>query len=506
MAVPIKISNLQVKPADRKAIGLLDENSITQMYKSRPYTIDSVISAAFAAYNENNTLEKFLDLFGNEAKSKLEVGNREIQWDIILPADTGFTIDKAPSEIYGNSVTNLGIGFTEFKFGMYNDPFVPNDVCTPDDDAYQFDITGVTYDGLYYIYSARLSNDNVAFMPSAYLEKGRKITKRFTSVAENSTQGGKPVISSNITLRNSLTTLRQSYAVTRSARTTKNQDSNLVKLEMRDPSDPSKTTAYWATVVEWEARRQWMNERMYAKLESVYNQGVHLPSIRKDNESNRPILRGAGLLNQISPSNIFSHNGKMPYEYFEEICTDLARQISNYGSNCELTLFAGLGLRKLITDGMIAYYSSAIPSNILTHEAVFLSGQGNELVFKAPQVSTITLTNDIKVKIIGFKMFNDTTFYKKLVVGKNQTLKSYEGFFVNMATVGGKSNLQTVVREMSENMSWTVEGSFGPLGRSTNPSSPKDGYEIHTLTEENILIKDPIGSARILPLGMKTLS
>lgn len=502
------LSKLVVKQADRKAQGLVDENSIVQMYKAKPHYIDRVISAAYANYNKNNPLEKIRELLGKSTTS-LPIGNRECQWSLMLPPDTGFTLRKSPEDIYGQSgtMTNLGANGTEFKFGLDEDPFVVNDVCTPENEIYQFKIRSVVNDGLFYIYTAILVNPNVSFIPSDELAVGRKVIKRFTSVAEYSTEGGKPVVSTDIMLRNSLTTLRQSYAVTRSAATMSNRQDVVQKLTIADPNDPSKTTDYWATLVEWEARKQWMEERTYASLESIYNQGnsLNLTNLVKD-DNNRPIYHGAGLLDQISPSNIFTHNGSLVYEVFEDWCTTLAYQISAYGTECELTLFAGLGLRKLITDAVVAYYKSAIPSNILQDKATFMSGSGNELEFKAPFIKTLVLTNNITVKIVDFPFFSDPRFYKQMVAGKNQLLKSYEGFFVNLTSdATGKSNLQKVVREKSENLSWVVEGSFGPNGKSTNPSNSKDGYEIHTLTEENYILKDPIGSARILPTGMKVL-
>jgi hypothetical protein len=492
------ISKLQVQRADKRSVSLVDENSISFMFQKEPHFMNTVVTAALAKSSTKSPLDVIIELTKG-SKRRMSIGNRQYQWDLLLRADNSFTVVKSGLDLQ-SGFTTLGNGGQEFLVGFGEECFTPGDIVTPEDERYQLQVKRFYMDGGNYVYAFVVSDPSILSIPVDFAEVGQRWTRRFTPVAENSDRGGHGQISRGIKLRNSLTTLRTSYSVTRSARQSYAQQAMTIAIP--DPENPTKTTTYWTDYVNWQQMVTWSMDRAYAALESKTNEGVNLDRIIKD-DAGRNVYMGAGILDQISPSNIFYYsNGTLVYEQIEEWATQCALQVTSYGTQCELTLFAGLGLRKAIDTAVSQYYGSAVPANILTTGATFLEGKGNDLTHYTTMFSKLVLRNGNVLNIVAMEMFNDPYYYKKPAKGMGSyTQKSFEGFILNLGAsdTNGGGNLIKVFREGAENIMWTVAGSIDETGKASKSSATsRDGYEIHTLSEEGVYIPDPVGSARII--------
>lgn len=490
------ISNLEIVSASKQGVQLLEENNIATLYKTQPHEIDPVVTAALALMNKQSPLDYILEKMG--AVETLRIGQREMQWDLELRPDNGYTITKSPEEIYGQtSAMTLGFGGQEFAIGISDrEAFIPNDIVVPEDERIQLIVTRVAQDGLHTIVYFRIFNNTaVSSMSSSKVANGMKLTRWATVASEYSDRGGSGQISRPIKLRNSLMTLRDSYAVTRSAKQTKNV------IEITNPSNPSEKTWYWADRYYWNFLEQVKRGTDIMLLEGVYNQGSNVESIIKD-EAGRPIFMGAGLQDQISPSNLFYYNGTLDFDYLEEIVSALANQTTVFGTDAHLVLFAGKGLRRAITNAVTKKYAANVIPNIYQTGLTFLKDKGDDFEAFQRNCSRITFAFGNTLDILPMDIFSDVSYYKqKVSTGFPDTRKSMEGFFMNIGSPG-KQNIKKVYRDGAETIMAVVEGLIGADGKQAkNPSSGKDGYVGHVLREVGICLLDPMGSGRMIYNG-----
>ena len=96
-------------------------------------------------------------------------------------------------------------------------------------------------------------------------------------------------------MRNYLTTVRINYDITGSAY------SDVMAIALRDPAT-GKTSYLWADYQEWLALREWYKrtERMLVYMKCNVNKDG---SCNLKGSNGRPVFIGAGLLEQIAPSN-----------------------------------------------------------------------------------------------------------------------------------------------------------------------------------------------------------
>lgn len=490
------ISKLEIVSASKQGVQLLEENNIATLYKTQPEEIDPVVTAALALMNRQSPLDAMLEKMG--ATETLRVGNREMQWDLELRPDNGYTITKSPTEIYGQSTTmTLGYGNQEFAVGLGDaNAFIPGDIVVPEDERVQLVCTRSAQDGLNTIYYFQIANPSIASsIQSSKVATGMKMTRWSTIAAEYSDRGGSGQISRPVKLRNSLMTLRDTYSISRNAKQTKNV------IEITNPSNPSEKTWYWADRYYWNFLEQVKRGTDIMLLESVYNQGSNISTILKD-EAGRPLYMGAGLQDQISPSNLFYYNGVLTFDYLDEIVSELANQVSVFGTDANLTLFAGKGLRRAITNAVVAKYTATAIPTVFQPGITFLKDDKNDFEFFQRNTSRITFSFGNVLNIVPMDIFSDVSYYKqKISNGFPDTRKSMEGFIVNMGSVT-KNNVVKVYREGAENLMAVVEGMIGADGKQAkNPTSGKDGYTGHVLRELGICLKDPMGSARIIYNG-----
>ena len=82
-------------------------------------------------------------------------------------------------------------------------------------------------------------------------------------------------------------------------------------------------------------------------------------------------------------------------------------------------------------------------------------------------------------------------------------MESYRMTFLDFGTRDGESNISKVVRKDREMVQWYTGGAVAPgagHAKSINTlrSNAKDGYSVHFLTEQGIMVKDPTTSGELI--------
>ena len=188
------------------------------------------------------------------------------------------------------------------------------------DDKTQLRIQDAPYqDGNLSVYTAFLLNGNSAsYVDPEMLLAGRQVSRLASAYEEYSEEADILNYNTHFKMRNYLTTMRLSYDITGSAYST------VMAVALKDPKT-GKTSYLWSTYQEWVAMREWY-KRMERGL--VYN----VCNVNKDGSCNvkgkngRPAFVGAGLLEQIAPSNRRYYT-RLSAELLEDFLFDLSYNV-----------------------------------------------------------------------------------------------------------------------------------------------------------------------------------
>jgi hypothetical protein len=292
-------------------------------------------------------------------------------------------------------------------------------------------------------------------------------------------------------LRNHLTTLRLQYDITGSA------VASAMVIEMRDP-ETKKSSIYWADYQEWLALRKWYRTIDYALVYSKYNASSD-GTVALKGTNGRPVYIGAGLIQQISPSNRRSYT-KLTVDILEEFLFDLSYNILGMGDRKFIALCGEMAMKEL--DRVLKEKASAYQL-IDTH---FVTGSGQELTLGG-QFTTYKMLNGVELTLKHFPLFDNLYHNRKLHPVTGKPAESYKMLFVDFGMRDGESNISKVVRKGREFVMWNVAGSVAPgqgfsKNVSTSRATGRDGYSVFFLGEVGIMMKDPTTSG-ILELAVE---
>ena len=280
-------------------------------------------------------------------------------------------------------------------------------------------------------------------------------------------------------MRNYLYTTRLSYDITGSAFST------VMAVALKDPKT-GKTSYLWSTFQEWTAMREWY-KRMERAL--VYNQN----NVNKDGSCNlkgangRPVYIGAGLLEQIAPSNRRYYT-RLTAELLEDFLADLSYNVLGTNARKFIALTGEMGMREF--DRVLR--EKVVNMNLV--DTVFVTGSGQNLTLGG-QFTTYKMLNGIELTLKYFPLYDDTIHNRKLHPVTLKPIESYRMTFVDLGRRDGQSNIVKVVRKDREFIQWCTAGSVTPAGYAHSNtevrSNAKDGYSVHMLGEAGIMLKDP---------------
>jgi hypothetical protein len=462
---------------------LVDENMLSNALLTRPHEVSTVLSYIFGRY-ENNSINFLTQGLGKT----MTIENLEYEWPVMIDSDKAVTIVKA--EWNGSTVSSTdtpGINNTPIKIWLDEKWFGPGAVIAFDDREYLARVQGEPYqDGSYFVYTVYVADgQNSTYIDPTYLAAGKQVSREGSAYEEASEEADIVNYQTPFKLRNKLSTMRLSYDITGSAYSTK------MVIEMKDPKS-GQSSYLWSDYQEWVALRQWMATLDRWLVYSKYNTSLDGTTQLKGTNG-RPVHIGAGLLQQIAPSNKTTYT-TLTLDTLENFLFDLSYNILGQGERKFVALTGEMGMKEF--DRILREKASGY--NLI--DTKFVTGSGQDLTLGG-QFVTYKMLNGIELTLKHFPAYDNTTYNRKLHPITKKPLESYRMTFIDYGSRDGDSNLRKVVRKGREMVQWYTGGSVSPSGFSSSKdtlrSNAKDGYSVHFLSEQGVMLKDPTTSGEL---------
>ena len=459
---------------------LIDTNKISLASQQKPYEVATVLSYVFGT--KDNGYSTSLDMLTGGLGNVMTIDKPNFEWRVMVDADRAVTIRQA--QWNGANVTSgvtAGLGNTPILLWLEDNWFGPGAILEFDDRRYTARVASAPYqDGNLWVYQCFITNGNpVSYIPYEYLQAGCQVSRLTSAYEEYSEQADILNYQTGFAMRNYLYTTRLSYDITSSA------FSEVMAVALKDPKS-GKTSYLWSTFQEWEATREW-----YRRLERalVYNQN----NVGKDGICNlkgangRPVYIGAGLLEQIAPSNR-RYFTNLTAELIEDFLSDLCYNVRGTSDRKFVCLTGEQGMRDL--DRVLR--EKMVGMNLI--DTVFVTGSGQNLTLGG-QFTTYKMLNGIELTLKLFPAYDDTVHNRTLNPKTLKPIESQRMTFLDLGSRDGQSNIVKVVRKDREFIQWCTAGSVTPAGYGHSNtevrSNAKDGYSVHVLGEAGIMLRDP---------------
>lgn len=467
----------------KTASGLTDESMIANMLLTKPFEVSTVLSQIFGGYdNEQYNVLDYLTRGMGRVKT-IESDNPEYTWAVDIDTDKAIPIVKAEwnggaigsSDTPGLNNSTISIWLAERWFGA-------GAIVGFDDRNYQVRLQNDgMQDGDTFLYYAVMADGNPqSYIPPTQLGIGKKVSREGSAYEEGSEEADIVNYSSPFKLKNQITTMRLKYDITRSAATDK------MIIAYKNPKT-NKTSYMWSEYQDWKALRQWFQTidrySVYSKYNARPDGTINVPGT-----NGRPVRIGAGLLEQISPSNRRTYT-TMTTSLVQDYLEDLSYNKLGKGERKFLALTGEKGM---------AAFSKMLENKAAAFTMVdskFITGSGQELTLGG-QFTTWKMYNNIELTLAHFPWFDNTVYNRNPHPISGYPASSYNLLFMDIGLRDGESNIVKIIKKGSENLMWYTGGSIAPgmdMAKNirTLRSNGKDGYTVNFLTEGGIMLKDP---------------
>jgi hypothetical protein len=468
---------------------LIDTNKISMASQQRPHEVGTILSYVFGTKDAGYSTS--LDMLTGGLGNTMTIQEEVYEWGVMIDQDRAVTIRDAKwngAEITDESTP--GLGLTPITLWLEDAWFGPGATIELDDKT-QLRIQDAPYmDGNLAVYTAFMSNGNpAAYVDPEMLKAGHQVNRLASAYEEYSEEADILNYNTHFKMRNHLTTMRLSYDITGSAYST------VMAVALKDPKT-GKTSYLWSTYQEWVAMREWY-KRMERGL--VYN----VNNVNKDGSCNlkgkngRPAYIGAGLLEQIAPSNRRYYT-RLTAELLEDFLFDLSYNVLGTNERKFVALTGEMGMRefdRILKEKM---------ANLNLIDTVFVTGSGDSLTFGG-QFKTYKMSNGIELTLKYFPLYDNTVYNRQLHPVTLKPLESYRMTFLDLGRRDGQANVVKVVRKDREFVNWCTAGSVTPAGYAHSNtevrSNAKDGYSVHFLAECGIMLRDPRSSGELIMMA-----
>lgn len=459
---------------------LIDTNKISNASQQKPFEISTIMSYVFGTKDDGYSTS--IDMLTGGLGNVLTIDKPDFEWGVMIDQDRAVTIRDAKWN--GASVSassTAGLGNTPITLWLEDNWFGPGATLELDNKEFQLRVADAPYqDGNLYVYTCFIANGNpMSYIPYEYLKPGSQVSRLASAYEEYSEEADILNYNTHFKMRNYLTTVRLSYDITGSAYST------VMAVALKDPKT-GKTSYLWAPFQEWTAMREW-----YKRVERslVYNKS----NVNKDGTCNlkgkngRPVFIGAGLLEQVAPSNKRFYT-TLTAELLEDFLADLSYNVLGTNERKFIALTGEMGMRefdRVLKEKM---------ANLNLMDTVFVTGSGDNLSFGG-QFKTYKMSNGIELTLKYFPLYDNLTYNRQLHPVTLKPLESYRMTFLDLGRRDGEANIVKVVRKDREFVNWCTAGSVTPDGyahsNTTVRSNAKDGYSVHFLGEMGIMVRDP---------------
>ena len=459
---------------------LIDTAKISAASQQNPYQVATVLSYVFGTKDSgyNTSLDMLTGGLGNVMTID------QPRWERTLRLDADRPVTPRAARWNGAAITSdstPGLGNTPIQLWLEDNWFGPTAILEFDDKEYQVRVAGAPYqDGNLWVYTCFVADGQPSsYIPADLLTPGCQVSRLASAVEEYSEEGDILNYSTHFKMRNYLTTIRINYDITGSAYST------VMAIALQDPKT-GKKSYLWADYQEWKAMREWYKrcERMLVYMKNNVNKDG---SCNLKGTNGRPVFIGAGLLEQIAPSNRRYYT-ELTAELLEDFLFDLSYNVLGTNERKFVALTGEMGMREF--DRILK--EKVVNMNLI--DTVFVTGSGDNLTFGG-QFKTFKMTNGIELTLKYFPLYDDLMYNRKLHPVTKKPLESYRMTFLDLGRRDGEANIVKVVRKDREFVTWTTGGAVLPsgYGKSINTlrSNGKDGYTVYFLGEMGIMLRDP---------------
>ena len=464
---------------------LVDENMLSNAMLVKPHEISTIVSYVFGTKDDGYSSS--LDMITGGLGNVMTIDQRSYEWSVMIDADRAVTIRSAKwqgTEITAATADTVmaGIGNTPILLAVEDKWFGPGAIIELDDKEFQLRVSGTPYqDGNEWVYTCFVADGmSTSYIPNDLLLPGKQVSRLASAYEEGSEEADILNYSTHFKMRNNLTTMRLSYDITGSAYST------VLAIALKDPKT-GKTSYLWSDFQEWKAMREWMKR---CERALVYNKSSINANGTTDlaGSNGRPVYIGAGLLQQIAPSNRRYYT-ELSAELLEDFLFDLSYNILGSSERKFVALTGEMGMREF--DKVL----KAKANTMTLTDTVFVSGSGQALTLGGQFIS-YNMTNGISLTLKHMPLYDDTTHNRKRHPLSGKPLESYRFTFLDVSRRDGEANIVKVVRKGREFVQWYTGGAVAPgagYGKSisTLRSNAKDGYAVHFLGEMGIMVRDP---------------
>lgn len=458
---------------------LADQAMLSNMLLTEPHKVSPVISYIFGRFDQGGVL----DYITNGLGRTMTIEAPTYEWDVMIEHDKAVTIKDAK---WNNAAITAqltpGLAQSTVRLWLGEKWFGPGAILEFDDKNYQARVVSEPYaDGVDFVYTVVVADGkDESYIPPTMLLQGCKVSRLASAYEEYSEQADIFNYQSPFKLRNQLTTMRASFDITGSA------FASVMIISLRDPKTKQETK-YWAPYQEWTAWRQWYERIDRMGLYSKYNAAPD-GTINLKGANGRPVPIGAGILEQISPSNK-KYYTTLTLDIIDTFLSDLSYNLKGFSDRNYIGLSGEMGLREF--DRVLRDKASGY---LLISDQQFVSGTGQNLTLGG-QFTTYKGLNGVSLTLKHLPLYDNPVFNRQLHPISGKPLESYRITILDIGMRDGVSNLQKVVRKGREMVVWHTAGSVSPQGFAnginTLRSNAKDGYSVHFLTEQGYMVSDP---------------
>lgn len=471
---------------------LVDENMLSNALLTKPHEVASVVSYIFGT--KDSAYGSTIDFITGGLGKTMVIGNRQFEWNVLIDTDRAVNIRSAKwngVEITAANADTLtpGLNNSPILLGLEDKWFGPGAIIELDNKDFQLHVSGTPYqDGADWVYTCYMADAQASsYVPAELLLSGCQVSRLASAYGEYSDEADIINYNTQIKLRNHLTTMRLTYDITGSAYST------VLAIQLKDPKS-GKASYLWADFQEWKAMREW-NARMERFL--IYSKYNAQPDGTTDlmGSNGRPVYIGAGLLQQISPSNRRYYTN-LTAELLEDFLSDLSYNILGQSERKFVALTGEMGMRE---------FDRVLKEKAAGYQVIdtkFITGSGQELTLGG-QFTTYKMTNGIELTLKYCPLYDNTTYNRQLHPISGKPLESYRFTFLDCGMRDGEANIVKVVRKGRELVQWYTGGSVAPgagyaKSISTLRSNARDGYQVHFLGEVGLMVRDPRGCGELI--------
>ena len=414
-----------------------------------------------------------LHVLSEGARSTMEIEGDEFEYDVMG------RLFKAVPLAAAVTTANAGAGFSSFIIN-FTEGIFPNKYTIISPRNYHLVITDRKNIGGVWQYTVKIAGAKSAseFIPASELAAGALYSLGWYAAASWGSRGSESTTTSSQKVRGDVSTIRKSYA----------WEGNVKQRSAKGIALPNKNggeTQLWWSTEEWQHQLSFRRE-----CESNYwyetSNRDQFGQINERDEEGNPIIRGAGLLEQIQNKDTYS---ELTAEKIKQTIRDVFFGMSD-AQNKQITLFTGTGGRDAFDQAMKSELLAQ--SYIKLTDNKFVSGQGRELRLGG-YFNTYEHVDGYTINIVTNRLYDDGPASKGLFHPKTGLpLESYRMTFVDSSIYDGVSNLSMVTKKGRGMVRAMVKGmnEVSPsLQGNDTVSTDKDASSLHMLKTGQVVLR-----------------